>query len=172
VARSLSDVVHPPDGGGEILGLPTVPGFLCHHHGCAYWLASQHQTRQHYNKQHNWRITQDGAMPWHKAYVQTLFNWKQAIHYFTVTLTNIANPLSPPSPVLPAPGRNAGEEHGSDNLYPHIPSTNTLTSTPAPSTTNDIITASLQRLQQLIKPPQRTQLDAVCHVSDLNPWFT
>jgi hypothetical protein len=111
-------------------------------------------------------------MPWHKAYVQTLFNWKQAIHYFIVTLTNNANPLLPPLPVLPAPGRNAGEEPVMDNLYPHIPSTNTLTSTPAPSTTNNIITASLQRLQQLIKPPQCTQLDSMCHVSDLNPWFT
>jgi hypothetical protein len=94
-------------------------------------------------------------MPWHEAHMQTLFNWTQAIHYFTVTLSD-----TPPRPLSPGITPAA------------IIITTTTTTTTPPRTTDNIITASLQRLQQLIKPPQRTQLDAVCHISDLNPWFT
>lgn len=77
VAASNAGVVHPRDGINEVRGLPTMLGFLCHLPNCDFRSTSTDWMRQHYNKTHQWQVLRQGAIPWHKAYLQTLFQQKQ-----------------------------------------------------------------------------------------------
>lgn len=88
VATSYAGVVHPRDGIDEIRRLPTVLGFLCHLPNCDFRSTSTDWMRQHYNKIHQWQVLRQGAIPWHEAYLQTLFQQKQCQQYFAVVLAD------------------------------------------------------------------------------------
>ncbi|KAJ5456088.1 DNA helicase recq5 [Penicillium daleae] len=88
VAATNSDAVQPPDGTEEIHGLPTVLKYLCHFEQCDFRTTSTDRIRQHYNRQHQWQVSRQGAMPWHQAHVQTLFSQSQAQRYFAVVLAD------------------------------------------------------------------------------------
>ncbi|KAJ5293540.1 uncharacterized protein N7443_009493 [Penicillium atrosanguineum] len=83
-ADTLANVVHPSDGVAEIAGLPSQVGFICHTDECQFRSSSQERMRQHYNSMHQWRVRTMGPIPWRQAYLQTLFQQKQNIKYFTV----------------------------------------------------------------------------------------
>lgn len=76
VAASIAGVVQPQDGTDEIHGLPTVLGFLCHLEDCNFRSTSADRMRQHYNREHRWHVASQGSMPWHQAFLQTLFHQK------------------------------------------------------------------------------------------------
>jgi hypothetical protein len=88
ITLSAENVLQPPDGTAEIHRLPIHTGFLCHIDPCNFRTTSTDHMRQHYNQKHQWHITHQGCMPWHQAYVQTLFTQKQLVQYFIVTLVS------------------------------------------------------------------------------------
>jgi hypothetical protein len=88
VAISSVGVVQPADGTEEIRGLPTVLGFVCHFETCNFRSTSRNWIRQHYNREHQWHVQCQGAMPWRQAHMQTLSSQSQSIRYFTVMLTD------------------------------------------------------------------------------------
>jgi hypothetical protein len=88
MAATIQDVVQPPNGTDEIHGLLTVLGHLCHFEQCDFRTTSADYMRQHYNQQHQWQVSHQGAMPWHHGYLQTLFNQKQSQQYFAVVLAD------------------------------------------------------------------------------------
>lgn len=96
VATSSADVMQPRDGTNEIRGLPTVLGFVCHLHDRNFRSTNSDRIRQHYNKEHQWQVVYQGAIPWHEAYLQTLFQQKQCQQYFAVVLADqIHQPATP-----------------------------------------------------------------------------
>jgi hypothetical protein len=84
LATTPADAIHPADGSPEIAGLSIIFGFVCYIEGCTHRTGSQDSIRQHYNKQHQWKVQVLGPMPWRQAYLQTLFQQKEQIKYFTV----------------------------------------------------------------------------------------
>ena len=73
IATSSTDVVQPRDGINEIRGLLTVLGLLCHLPDCDFRSTNSDWIRMHYDKEHQWQVVHQGAIPWHEAYMQTLF---------------------------------------------------------------------------------------------------
>jgi len=88
VATFMTDVVQPRDGINEIRGLLTVLGFLCHFPDCDFRSTNKDRIRKHYNEEHQWKVVHQGAMPWHEAYLQTLFLQNQCQQYFAVVLAD------------------------------------------------------------------------------------
>lgn len=163
-ASSTSGVVQPVDGADEIKGLPTTKGFLCHFNKCEFRSTSHHFIRQHYNKHHQWQVSRQGQMPWHEAYVQTLFTQKQHVLYFAVVLADQLN-LSSGRPQYIHPHANAP-----DNAPP--PPASEPASEPHPTLApENALDAILSDFDQLQTQPQRQQLDTIQHVSDLTPWM-
>lgn len=159
VAISSAGVVQPVDGISEIHGLPTVRGFLCHYQNCDYRSINTDQIRKHYNQVHQWQVLHHGAMPWHEAFLQTLFNQRQNIQYFAVVLADQVY--------------TGGSEP--QYIYPHA---NAPDNAPLPTSPQDILPVPdntwdqiMYEFQQAQAQPSRQQIDQVQHVSDLTPWM-
>ena len=98
LAKYNTGVIHPQDGIHEIRGLPTVLGFICHFPNCDFRSTSKDRTRQHYNKDHQWQVAQQGAIPWHEAFLQTLFHQKQ--YQYIVLCRGSSRPAPVPRPSI------------------------------------------------------------------------
>jgi superfamily II DNA helicase RecQ len=158
VAATIGDVVQPPDGTDEIDGLPTVLGHLCHFEQCNFRTTSMDYMRQHYNQQHQWQVSRQGAMPWHQAYLQTLFNQKQSQQYFAVVLTDRVQRSGTPQYIYP-------HANAPDNAPP---STRDHSPSPIPDNAWDQI---MVRYRQSQSQPQRNQVETARHVSEITPWM-
>jgi hypothetical protein len=158
VAATIWDVVQPPDGTDEICGLPTVLGHLCHFEQCDFRTTSADYMRQHYNRQHQWQVSHQGAMPWHHGYLQTLFNQKQSQQYFAVVLADQVPQSGTPQYIYP--------HANAPNNAP--PTTYNHSSSPIPDNAWDRIMA---RYRQSQSQPLRDQVETVQHVSELTPWM-
>jgi hypothetical protein len=160
VAATIDAVVQPSDGVAEIDGLPTVLGFICHVEHCNYRSRNTDRMRQHYNQEHGWRKSH-GPMPWHQAYLQTLFSKRQEVQYFAVDL---AHPFRSPR----------GSPHPHPRyIYPHANAPG-YTSPPPSLAPND--PPSLETLLQEYhtiqsqSPVSHTVNDSQ-HVSEITPWL-
>ncbi|KAI8574972.1 hypothetical protein K450DRAFT_284728 [Umbelopsis ramanniana AG] len=101
VATSIADVVQPRDGTNEIRGLPAALGFLCHFPDCDFRSINGDRIRKHYNEVHQWKVLQQGAMPWNEAYMQTLFQQKQYQQHFSVVLADQVHQSATPQYIYP-----------------------------------------------------------------------
>ncbi|OJD23078.1 hypothetical protein ACJ73_05575 [Blastomyces percursus] len=166
VATTRADVVQPVDGIDEILGLPTARGFICHHDGCPYRSINTDQMRQHYNNRHQWKVAHQGAMPWHEAFLQTLFSQSQNIQYFAVVLADRVRRPGTPQNICIYPHANA-PDNAPTSLTPehHHPSP---PSAPAHKNAWDRIMGQFDESQAR---PRSTKIDRTHHVSDLNPFM-
>jgi hypothetical protein len=88
VADYNTGVVHPRDGVNEIHGLGTKLGFICHFPDCDFRSTGKDGMRKHYRIGHQWKTKSDGDMPWHEAYMQTLFKQTSQQRYFAVVLAD------------------------------------------------------------------------------------
>lgn len=161
LAPTTQDVAQPPDGIAEIHGLPTVPGHLCHFDQCHYRTINIDCIRQHYNQRHQWRVSRNGAMPWHQAHFQTLFSQRQTVHYFAVVLSDAI-----PHAASPYISSHANAPHNA----PGRPQS----SKPAPP-----ITFSTASWEQMLKQFNHLQevdgephlVGVPKHVSEITPWM-
>lgn len=158
VAISSANVVQPVDGVNEIRGLPTVLGFLCHLPSCEFRSTSPDWIRQHYNKEHQWQVKTRGAIPWHEAFLQTLFHQKQYQQYFAVVLTDQLPSPAPQYIYQHANAPNNAPPSAAEQLY----------SSPIASDTWDQI---MRRYQQSLSQPSRNSIAAARHVSEVTPFM-
>jgi hypothetical protein len=139
-----------------------VLGFICHFPSCDFRSTSKDRTRQHYNKDHGWQVAQQGAIPWHEAFLQTLFHQKQSQQYFAVVLAD------------QIPSSNA------TYIYRHANTPNNTPNNAPPSAfeqpcsspiAGDAWDQIMRRYQQSLSQPSRNSIAAPRHISEVTPFM-
>lgn len=158
VAQHNTGVIQPHDGICEIRGLPTVLGFICHFPNCDVRSTSKDRIRQHYNKHHQWQVAQQGVIPWHEAFMQTLFLQKQSQQYFAVVLADQI-PTSNPQYIY---------QHANAPNY-GLPSVSETP--PSSALTGDTWKQIMGRYQKSLSQTSRKSIAAARHVSEVTPFM-
>lgn len=157
VAQHSTGVIQPQDGIREICGLPTVLGFICHFPNCDIRSTSKDRIRQHYNKDHQWQVAQQGTIPWHEAFMQTLFHQKQSQQYFAVVL---ADQIPSSNPIY---------------IYHHANAPNNASPASEQSCHSPIAGDAwdqiMRRYQQNLSQPSRNSIAAPHHISEVTPFM-